>query len=180
MTGENINANHQGTIFYSIDAGDWGIIDEFPYEQIFSQWWYFQSAESRGHLEGVNPGPGSNVKCLSRDRRWPRLVAGPNIIIQFRTRYQFHFGDQKTIRSDNCLQTVRGTKYIIWWPWPAGPGDVVTHLHRGRAPEQREDERRAPGRRGEAQAPQVPALTADIGPVLERSSLWTVELSSLI
>ena len=52
--------------------------------------------------------PGSNVKCLSRDRRWPRLVAGTNIIIQFRTRYQFHVGDQKTIWSNNCLQTVRG------------------------------------------------------------------------
>ena len=49
------------TIFYSIDAGDWGIIDEFPYEQIFSRWWYFQSAESRGHLESVNPG--SRIKC---------------------------------------------------------------------------------------------------------------------
>ena len=45
-------------------------------------------------------------KCvLGRDSdraQWPR----PNIIIQFRTRYQFHVRDEKTIRSSNCLQTV--------------------------------------------------------------------------
>ena len=53
----------------------------------------------------------------------------------------------------------------------------MTHLHRGRAPEQRQDEGRAPGQRGETQAPQVPALTADIGPVLERSNLWTQQFN---
>ena len=81
-------------------------MDEFPYEQIFPLWWYFQS-RVRAIWKVSILVPGSNVKCLSGDRRWPRLVAGPNIIIQFRTRYQFHFGDQKTIWSNNCLQTAR-------------------------------------------------------------------------
>ena len=165
------------TIFYSIDAGDWGIIDEFPYEQIFSRWWYFQSAESRGHLESVNPG--SRIKCKMS-------VQGPEVTaLSGGNKYHYSISDPISVSrwgpennlikqlSANSERQNNNPAHV----WPAGPGDVVTHLHRGGAPEQREDGGRAPPRRGELESPEVPALTLNIGAVLRQQ---LVELSSLI
>ena len=53
----------------------------------------------------------------------------------------------------------------------------MTHLHRGGAPEQRQDEGRAPARRGELQGDQVPALALHIGAVLGNRNLWSSDMS---
>ena len=116
------------------------------------------SVESRGHLEGVNPDSGlQNIKSVSWAGTVTALSGRDQIsLFNFGPDISFTLGTKKQLdQAIVCKQCER--EHIRCWCGPAGPGDVVPHLHGGGAPEEREDGGGAPRGRGQVQAPQVPA-----------------------